>query len=69
MLVRWGIRSTYYVLEQYNETKYRESKLMIIAMKYLYMQVQSELLKLWPVISDIMCIINRQIVSTNILNF
>jgi hypothetical protein len=69
MLVRWGIRSTYYVLEQYNETKYRESKLMIIAMKYLYMQVQSELLTLWPVISDIMCIINRQIVSTNILNF
>jgi len=64
-----GIRSTYYVLEQCNITKDGENKLVIIAMKQLYMQEQSLFYKLLrPVIADIMCIILRHIVSASILN-
>ena len=63
-----GIRSTYYVLEQCNITKDGENKLVMIAMRQLYMQEQSVFYTLWPVIADIMCIILRQIVSANILN-
>ena len=60
--------STYYVLEQCNITKDGENKLVMIAMRQLYMQEQSVFYTLWPVIADIMCIILRQIVSANILN-
>ena len=63
-----GIRSTYYVLEQCNITKDGENKLVIKAMKQLYMQEQSVFRTLRTVIADIVCIILRQIVSANILN-
>ena len=56
------------MLEQRNVTKDGENKLVIKAMKQLYMQEQSVFCTLWPVIADIMCIILRQIVSANILN-
>jgi len=54
-----GIRTTYYVHEQCNKTKDGENKLVIKAMKQVYMQEQYAIYTLWPVIADIMCIIHR----------
>jgi len=64
------IRSTCYVLEQYTRNKTQDggNKFVIIAMKQLYMQEESLFYTLWHVTADIVCIINRQIDSANILN-